>query len=69
MRSRTIDRLRKASCPVHDPSEKIRLLALLVAPITLVPLYRIDRDLSLDQLYHTGPTYAQGATGEVDALG
>ena len=33
-----------------------------------VPLYGIDRDRTLDQLYHTGWTYAEGAPGEVYAL-
>src|SRR5690348_11116105 len=33
-----------------------------------VPLYGIDRDRTLDQLYHTGWTYAEGAPGEVRAL-
>ena len=33
-----------------------------------VPLYGIDRDRSLDQLYHTGWTYIEGAPGEVSAL-
>jgi len=33
-----------------------------------VPLYGIDRDRTLDQLYHTGWTYAEGAPGQVNAL-
>lgn len=33
-----------------------------------VPLYGIDRDRSLDQLYHTGWTHMEGAPGEVRAL-
>jgi PAS domain S-box-containing protein len=33
-----------------------------------IPLYAIDRDRGLDQLYHTGWTYAEGAPGEVHAL-
>jgi ligand-binding sensor domain-containing protein/signal transduction histidine kinase len=33
-----------------------------------VPLYGIDRDRTLDQLYHTGWTYIEGAPGEVHAL-
>ncbi len=33
-----------------------------------VPLYGIDRDRTLDQLYHTGWTYIEGAPGEVNAL-
>jgi signal transduction histidine kinase/ligand-binding sensor domain-containing protein len=33
-----------------------------------IPLYGIDRDRKLDQLYHTGSTYAEGAPGEVNAL-
>jgi ligand-binding sensor domain-containing protein len=33
-----------------------------------IPLYGIDRDRSLDQLYHTGWTHAEGAPGEVHAL-
>jgi PAS domain S-box-containing protein len=32
------------------------------------PLYGIDRDRTLAQLYHTGWTYAEGAPGEVNAL-
>lgn len=33
-----------------------------------VPLYAIDRDRRIDQLSHTGWTYAEGAPGEVHAL-
>jgi len=33
-----------------------------------LPLYAIDRDRRLDQLYHTGWTYIEGAPGEVRAL-
>lgn len=33
-----------------------------------VPLNGIDRDRKLDQLYHTGWTYVEGAPGEVHAL-
>ena len=42
-------------------------LCLLIL-LLCVPLYGIDRDRSLDQLYHTGWTYAEGAPGEVHAL-
>ena len=40
------------------------LLTLLLC----IPLYGIDRDRNLDQLYHTSWTYAEGAPGEVHAL-
>ena len=40
------------------------LLILLLC----TPLYGIDRDRRLDQLYHTGWTYAEGGPGEVHAL-
>ena len=33
-----------------------------------LPLYGIDRDRALDQLYHTGWTYIEGAPGQVHAL-
>ena len=33
-----------------------------------VPLYGIDRDRRLDQLYHTGWTHIEGAPGQVNAL-
>jgi signal transduction histidine kinase/ligand-binding sensor domain-containing protein len=33
-----------------------------------IPLYGIDRDRTLDQLYHTGWTYIEGAPGQVHAL-
>src|SRR5437764_11356156 len=33
-----------------------------------IPLYGIDRDRALDQLYHTGWTYIEGAPGQVHAL-
>src|SRR5215813_2737390 len=33
-----------------------------------VPLYGIDRDRGLDQLYHTGWTYIEGAPSQVNAL-
>jgi PAS domain S-box-containing protein len=42
-------------------------LYLLILLLNL-PLYGIDRDRTLDQLYHTAWTYAEGAPGEVNAL-
>lgn len=33
-----------------------------------LPLYAVDRGDRLDELYHTGWTYTEGAPGEVDAL-
>lgn len=33
-----------------------------------IPLYGIDRDRAIDQLYHTGWTYLEGAPGQVHAL-
>ena len=33
-----------------------------------LPLYGIDRNRSLDQLYHTSWTYTEGAPGQVNAL-
>lgn len=36
--------------------------------LVCVPLFGIDRDRSLDQIYHTGWTYMKGAPGEVNAL-
>ncbi|MFL6306007.1 MAG: two-component regulator propeller domain-containing protein [Candidatus Sulfotelmatobacter sp.] len=42
-------------------------LYLLIA-FFCIPLYGIDRDRALDQLYHTGWTYIEGAPGQVHAL-
>jgi signal transduction histidine kinase/ligand-binding sensor domain-containing protein len=42
-------------------------LCLLIL-LLCIPLYGIDRDRTLDQLYHTGWTYAEGAPAEVHAL-
>ena len=47
---------------------KLRSWLCLLIPLFCIPLYGIDRDRSLDQLYHTGWTYAEGAPGEVNAL-
>ncbi len=68
--------------PIHAMSECIQLageragrwrkermlwLYLLILFLCL-PLYGIDRNLRLDQLYHTGWTHIEGAPGEVRAL-
>jgi hypothetical protein len=42
-------------------------LYLLILLLNL-PLYGIDRDRRLDQLYHTAWTFKEGAPGEVHAL-
>jgi len=36
--------------------------------LVCIPLYAIDRDRKLDQLYHTSWTYSDGAPGEVHSL-
>ena len=47
---------------------KLRSWLCLLIPLFCIPLYGIDRDRSLDQLYHTGWTICEGAPGEVNAL-
>ena len=43
-------------------------MALLLILLFCLPLYGIDRDRALDQLYHTGWTYIEGGPGQVHAL-
>ena len=47
---------------------KQRSLLYLLILLLCIPLYGIDRDRRLDQLYHKGWTHIEGAPGEVHAL-
>lgn len=52
-----------------EPAHKKRVLWLYLLILFLcLPLYGIDRNLRLDQLYHTGWTHIEGSPGEVHAL-
>jgi signal transduction histidine kinase/ligand-binding sensor domain-containing protein len=47
---------------------KQRLWLYLLILFFSIPLYGVDRDRRLDQLYHTGWSYIEGAPGQVHAL-
>jgi ligand-binding sensor domain-containing protein/two-component sensor histidine kinase len=47
---------------------KQRVWPCLLILLSCIPLYGIDRDRRLDELYHTGWTYNEGAPGQVHAL-
>ena len=53
---------------VHTCSAKQRSWLCLFIVFLCTPLFGIDRNLRLDQLYHAGWTHTEGAPGEIRAL-
>src|SRR3954466_958591 len=49
-------------------ARKRPLWPYLLILLCSIPLHAIDRDRRLDELYHTGWTYNEGAPGQVHAL-
>src|SRR5437764_11445352 len=47
---------------------RLKLLGLISTTVLCAPLFGIDRDLRIDQLYHTSWTHKDGAPSQIRAL-